>query len=1125
MAWAWRLSRLERTFHDDSVVTGNHIGSTLTVPSVINGRYVTRSVWFILSSCVVLACLGGAPHAHAAAVHAWYGKIMIPTYSLGPPDPNPSFPLINPNGIYPYTMLDDLTDVRLPKTYQALYLENQYLRIIILPQLGGHVYSMYDKTNHREVLYRNHVIKYGLVGPRGAWIAGGMEFSFPYAHTMTTVSPVESTIRHNPDGSASVIVGSIDWVSNMYSEIALTMRPDTARLEEDVTLFNATPQPHLYLFWTNAAVKAEKDLQYIYPMREIIDDDPFAIVRAWPVSNGVDKSWYKNDPDAMAIFGRAVHRDFFGVYYHDSDYGVIHTADFRQDPGKKIWTWGTARSGLIWDKLLSDDDGPYNEIQSGRFPTQGFREFMQPRRIEKWTEYWYPIDGLKGGYVDATSEMAISVNYSAENGHKSYAIVRVSPSADVIGATLLIRQGDKVLKTVHAVHLRPLHGEAYTVEVQDVGAAKRNFEVEITSATGQRMLHWSASEPLDGNPDFVPHAGTRMQSEIPDSTQTPTQALYLRGVFLQKVDNMQGALKVYEEVLQRDPGYIPALLSEAWYHYQAGDLVQAEHLVARATNRDETNPEAQYVSGVVYRAEGRLNLAKDGLWKSIHYGGSISPALVGLGEIEIRQKDYSKAVKLLEREVSSHPDDALALADLSVAERLSGEFKDALTAAERADAAMPLLPFALAERFEDQQSLAMKAPPKQVCGSDWKEIMGSDPQNYLAVAAWYHSLGAWRSADLILKVAEADRSTLSISPLVNYYLASDAREEGNPQAADRYARDAAASRTVAVFPNRLEDSSVLQEALQSNPTDPQAKYELGNFLFAHGRYTEAASLWNAAMGEGFDNSVILRNMGVFEWRVTHELSKAANDYDRALSLDPTEYRLYSDLDEIYDEENNMSARNELFLKAPERVLDHDSVRARHILFLMEKKQYEKALAELTGHSFKPWEGGVSIHNLYVVANMQSGRRELANHRPAQAEKYFRDAMCYPENLGTGEPSRPATSEQLYWLGNALEAESKHEQAKESWISAANQGRGSPASCHVFPALAFQKLGEQDEAREMLRSCIRNAEQPNASAGTLFNGGMAELYSKNLARAGEDFQRALVVDPLYWRARIALTGAE
>src|SRR6185437_1689755 len=276
---------------------------------VISGFSTGRMRTYLVAVGAILSVLALAVHARAATVRAWQGTIEIPTYKLGLADPNPAFPLVNAHGVYPYTMLDDLSHVKTAKTYTALYLENEYLKVIILPQLGGHVYSIYDKVNHREVLYRDHVIKYGLVGPRGAWISGGMEFSFPYAHTMDYVSPVESTLRHNADGSASAIVGAIDWVSNMYWEIALTLRPKTARLQEDVTLFNATPQQHLYLFWTNTAVKATDDLQYIYPMRETIEDDPFAVVQTWPVWDGVDQRWYRNVAPAMAIFGREVHRD------------------------------------------------------------------------------------------------------------------------------------------------------------------------------------------------------------------------------------------------------------------------------------------------------------------------------------------------------------------------------------------------------------------------------------------------------------------------------------------------------------------------------------------------------------------------------------------------------------------------------------------------------------------------------------------------------------------------------------------------------------------------------------------------------------------------------------------------
>ena len=480
-----------------------------------------------ITRCVFLPCLAlaflpspGFAHGQATttqavtsqAVHGWEGTITIPTYKLGPADPNPQFPLVNREPVYPYTMLDDLTDDRVPMTYHAIYLENQYLKITILPDLGGHVYSVYDKVNRREVFYRDNVIKYGLVGVRGAWISGGMEFSFPFAHTTDTVSSVNSVLRHNPDGSATSIVGAVDWVSNMHWEIAITLRPNTARVEEGVTLFNSTPLNHLYLFWTNSAVKATHDLQYIYPMRETIYDDPFAIAQSWPVWKGVDQSWYKNDTGAMAAFGRDVQRNFFGIYYHDSNYGVVHVADFRQDPGKKIWTWGTAPVGKIWDHILSDNDGSYNEIQSGRFYTQGYREFMNPRRVETWTEYWYPVSDLDGGFVEATSQLAINAVYPDGDAAKPQVKLLISPVAVIADATIIVKQRSNVLRAFHHVHFAPLHQANYTIPVQDVEDAKKNLNVEIQSAQGKVLLQWSAAGLIDGNPNLVPLPASLLQS-------------------------------------------------------------------------------------------------------------------------------------------------------------------------------------------------------------------------------------------------------------------------------------------------------------------------------------------------------------------------------------------------------------------------------------------------------------------------------------------------------------------------------------------------------------------------------------------------------------------------------------
>ncbi len=1069
----------------------------------------------IIVFCLTLGLLPALVSARAQAVHAWEGSITIPTYKLGPADPNPPFPLVQSTPVYPYTMLDNLTSDRVPMAYKAIYLENKYLKITILPQLGGHVYSVYDKVDQREVLYRDQVIKYGLVGLRGAWVAGGMEFSFPNAHTTDTVSPVESVLHQNSDGSATAVVGAVDWVSNMHWEIAITLRPDTARVEEGVTLFNSTPLNHLYLFWTNTAVKATDDAQYIYPMRETVFDDAFATVESWPVWKGVDRSWYKNDADALAIFGRNVHRNFFGVYYHQSNYGVVHVADFRQDSGKKFWTWGTARSGKIWDKILSDNDGSYNEIQSGRFYTQGSREFMNPHRVEEWTEYWYPVRGLDTGYVEATSQMAINATYSPGAQNQPQVKISVSPVAGVSDATVVVKQGATVLKQFQHVQFTPLQPVDFTVPVEELEQAKKNLEIQILSAQGKVLLQWSASEPIDGNPDLIPSVGKPIKRRIDITSRTPVEELYLHGVFLQKTGNEPGALKIYDQVLQRDAGYVPALLQEAWIHYRAADFAKAESLVARAMERDNDlnqNSTIAYASGVIDRADGHLAQAKDALWNAIHYGSALPPgpslaaSYVELGEIAIHQGNYAKAIDLLQQAVAYNPNDAFALADLAAAERLAGNLQNAVQHSTKAVQKMPLLPYALAENWLDGS--ASKA------NSNWTKIISSDPQNYIAIASWYHKLGAWESSDKVLHAAIDNLPAQTISPMVYYYLASNARHEGNSEQAEQYAKQAASLSSAEVFPNRLTDAAVLTEAIHENPADAHAKYALGNFLFAHARYDEAADLWSQALAQGFDNPVLLRNLGVYQWRIKKNLASAAGFYSRAIHLSPNDYRLYSDLDNIYEQQDDTAARMKLFTSTPATVLGQDTVRARHALLFLEQSKPEEALALLVNHHFKPWEGGVVVHNMFVLANMEKGKRALANHQPAQAADAFREAMQYPEDLGTGEPSHPDNSEQLYWLGIALKAQGKDAEATAAWKQAATAGS-------VYSALADRKLGQDQQAKLIFDRHIQAASKPGAKANDYYSAGLAEQYSGNTERARDHFRRALELDPLLWQARIAL----
>ncbi|HEX7361259.1 MAG TPA: DUF5107 domain-containing protein [Bryobacteraceae bacterium] len=1045
----------------------------------------TLSTHFLLLLSILL------PLQMQAEVRAWEGTISIPTYLLGTADPAPAFPLLHSSPVYPYTMLDDLTNRLAPKTYRAIFLENKYLKLTILPQLGGHLYSIYDKADQREVLYRNHVVKYGLIGPRGAWISGGIEFSFPFAHTDVTVSPVESSLKHNPDGSATATVGAIDWVSNMHWEVALTLRPDTARIEQRVTLFNPTPLPHLYLFWANAAVKASDDMQYIYPMRETISDDPFAVVQSWPVWQGVNRSWYKNDPHALAIFARDSHRNFFGIYYHQANYGVVHVANFREDPGKKVWTWGTAPSGMIWAHILSDNDGPYCEIQSGRFPTQGYRELMPPRRVETWTEYWYPVRGLDGGFVEADNELALNAVY----GEGAVKLI-VSPVVDISGATMTVKIGTKPLRMFRQLHFSPLEPSTFSVPIRSVDAARKGLSVQIRSAHGRAILHWSAAQPADGNPDFVPKAGTRLRHQISYTPKTPLNQVYLHGLFLEKQGKLQAARKVYREALRRDPDYIPALRKEAQYSYLAADLQKAESLITRALARNDEDPDTQYLAGVIDRAAGRLTLAQDAFWKSVHYGGRPARAFAELGQIAIRQKEYSQAAALLWRALSYNRGDALVLADLAVAERLAGHTAAAQKASAQAIEKMPLLPYALAEQWEETKTSS----------EDWTKIVGVDPENYIAIAAWYRDLGDSSSSHAILRLAMQELPAKQVPAMAYYDLGAKAPS------------------CTSFFPNRVSDALLLKHAIARDPVDSCAQYALGNFLFAHGRYQKAAALWSKGVNEGFDNPVLLRNLGVYDWRIKGDLSGAAVFFTRAIHLQPTDYRLYPALDEIYAQAGNVSARAKLFASTPAPVMSHDIVRARYILFLIEQLKFDQALSELSQHQFKPWEGAVGIHNLFVAASIGKGYQALREHRPQAAAQVFRQALEYPKNLGVGKPDKPEQAQQLYALGVALNAGGKAAEAQSAWKRAAQTAYGANGIAAVYSALALDKLQRSAAAQQILERCIEGAKQPQAGAYDYFVAGLAERYRGNQENARSDFQRALDFDPRFWQARLALSGS-
>ena len=563
------------------------------------------------------------------------------------------------------------------------------------------------------------------------------------------------------------------------------------------------------------------------------------------------------------------------------------------------------------------------------------------------------------------------------------------------------------------------------------------------------------------------------------------------------------------------------MLKLAWQSYRAGDFGGAAGLIARALTRDGFNPQVHYASGVIYRAAQRSTVAQDAFWAAIRYGSPPAPALAQLGEISIQQKKYDEAAGLLRQALSYNPNDALALTDLAVALRRGGKLQQAGQAADEALRKAPLLPFALAEQWRIEEARGKAAASPAPAKSNWAAPLPADAQDYLEIAAWYRSLADLASSDAVLQAAVKNLPAEGLSSLVYYYLAFNARQQGKDRQAEEYGAKAEAASCARVFPYRLEDARALNDALLRNPLDTHAQYLLGNLLFARGRYEDAARVWSRALGQGFEYSVLMRNLGLYAWRVKKDLTGAGGFYDSAIRLAPDDYRLYVDLDEIYFQSGNIAGREKLFAQAPAAVRNRDTVLVRLALLHTQKRHYDQALELLMNHRFKPWEGGAIVREMFVLANIEKGKQALEAKNPSEAESAFRRALEYPASLGVGKPDKPHDEEALFWLGEALAAQGKTDAAHDAWQQAVEQGKKGASAARLFRGLALRRLGQTEEADQILKGLAQATAQPSASGEDFFVAGQLNLIENYREEAKRYFLRALELDPSLWQARIEL----
>ncbi len=998
---------------------------------------------FIGSSLIIPGSSWADP---SAKVRAWEDTVTIPTYGWAE-DINPKFwalegqakfsSIVKGSIVYPYAMQDHLYRTIADRTYKALFLENEYLKIMCLPELGGRLHSVLDKTEGtpNQMFHLNKVIKPGMIAMRGAWISGGVEWNAgPHGHTVTILSPVDALIGRNADGSAYLEVSNLEKSQRTRWTVRVTLHPGKAYLDEQIRIFNPIDAISPYYFWNCTAFPNRPGTRYIYPMSLGTDHNAVKFF-SWPIHEGKDLSWLKNYQTWASIFAVDCTFDFFGAYDVDADRGIVQVADHHELSGKKAWTWGNWDFGLVSQKNLTDDDGPYIEVQSGPLPTQSDYGMLLPRQEVSWQEWWYPVHGLGDGFEYATKDLTVQ---TTRNGNKLQ--LSMLATGKFPGTICTVSQEhEELLKK--RLDLSPKKPQVLTL------SPAPQAPVDVTIKTKDGIILASFVTPLPIPEVSLPEPSKLMTK--PDE-QLTLEEKFLKGRKYDLATDRKKAREYYEEALAEDAAYSPALRGLAVLDIEAGLYKNAARRLEKALDRDAGDGLSWFFLGVTHL---RLRNDKEALrcaYQAVRCLGTTSLGYDLAGRAYMRLGDYSKAVETFEKAVRSNPADPKAKNHLLLALYAAGNTKSAYKQAKHRIAQNPtdLVPRALVALQNKRQ---MARFVRQI-----RAFVGEDDFHVLQTSLVFANLGLVNEAAKLLSAVcvEAVPQTQR-SPLPLYYLAYFEHIQAQEKRAEAYLRKAGSIYRDYVFPSRPEAVEVFKYAVKKNPDDAHAHLHLGN-LYGHlGRLDEAHWHWLRASELNPSLSIAFRNLGLYTWVVQNDLTKAAEYYKKAIAASAKDQTLYRDLADILLADNKRPDAIKVLESTPYEKLRRADVLIMLAQGYLDEKRYTDAIDLLESTSyFVNWEGQTITWDIFNEAHVARGRKRFEKGDYKAALQDFEAALTYPENIGVGRPTLPQadmigrsvagpqeTSAQ-YWRGKALQGLGRLEQARSAWRAGAAGQEGS-----------------------------------------------------------------------------------
>ncbi|WP_405371483.1 DUF5107 domain-containing protein [Phocaeicola sp.] len=1005
-------------------------------------------------------------------VKAWKEKVVIPTYEVGKPEKNPIFlekrVYQGSSGVvYPYPVIESIANEKVDKEYNAVFIENEYIKIMILPELGGRVQMAYDKIKQRHFIYYNHVIKPALVGLAGPWISGGIEFNWPQHHRPSTYMPVDTTIEENADGSVTVWVNEMERMFHQKGMAGFTLRPGHAFLEIKGVLYNRTEVPQTFLWWANPAVAVNDYYQSVFPpdINAVFDHGKRA-VSSFPIatgtyykmdySAGVDISNYKNikvPTSYMAVNSRF---DFEGGYENDTQAGMLHVASHHISPGKKQWTWGNGDFGRAWDRNLTDEDGPYIELMAGVY-TENQPDFtwLQPYEEKSFVQYFLPYREL-GVVKNATKDLLMNIEPAGE-GQVCFKIFATSRQQVVV----TLRGEDGTVYYQKEVIITP---EELLNETVAVGEEQFTRLELVVTAGAKELLYWHA-EPDEVKP--IPDAAEA--ALLPEEIKT-TEQLYLTGLHLEQYRHATyNPVEYYEEALRRDP--IDVRNNNAlglWYIRKGRFQCAEQYLLTAVKTLQKRNPnpydgEPIYNLGLALKYQGRMDEAYARFYKSCWNAAWQDAGYFACAQISLMQGRLEDALDEIDRSLIRNWHHHKARALKAAILRKMGRKEDALRLIEDS---LDIDKFNFGCRYE-KYLLTGDVVDLQVL----KELMRGEAHNYDEIALDYCGAGCWTEAASLWNIASSENA---VTPMTYYYWGW-CLEEGGLEGADAIFAKAVAACPDYCFPNRLEAILALQCAMEKNPEDARAPYYLGNLYYDKRQYDLATEYWEKSATLDASFPTVWRNLALVYFNKQHQEEKALECMEKAFHLDETDARILMELDQLYKRMQRPHAERLAFLQQyPALIAQRDDLVLEEITLLNQTGAYEKAKTLLDAHIFHPWEGGEGkVPAQYQFARVELAKLALKEGRNEEAVQLLEECLVYPHHLGEGKLYGAQENDFYYFLGCAYDAMGQKEKAKECWEKA-TLGPTEPAAALYYndakpdkifyQGLALMKLGRTDEAK-------------------------------------------------------------